>query len=247
MNELFKEKKTKKKNVNQNKKENNKFEIISKNYLPFDDENNLEKKKSFLVNFIENGGYESLIKNVENLLDSIDSNGEDEKIKIKCCQRSMKLINIIYSSFIEKDIFNVNTNQNEVYYLNNNININKILNKEKQETKEEENNNEKDNEKENGDIIGKLKDNVLNIKYINLIQKLISFLLKFQDDKNQPLCNYCFSLLINLITSNELILTDVKNNEKIKNNFSLLIKNNINSSKNEKFFIQSLIKQKLSL
>ena len=241
-NELFKEKKTKKKNVNQNKKENNKFEIISKNYLPFDDENNLEKKKSFLVNFIENGGYESLLLNVENLLDSIDNNDEDEKIKIKCCQRSMKLINIIYNSFIEKDIFNVNTSQNEVYYLNNSININKILNKEKQETKEEENNNEKDNEKENGNIIGKLKDNVLNIKYINLIQKLISFLLKFQDDKNQPLCNYCFSLLINLITSNELILTDVKNNEKIKNNFSLLIKNNINSSKNEKFFIQSLIK-----
>ena len=52
----------------------------------------------------------------------------------------MKLINIIYSSFIEKNIFKENTNQNEVYYLNNSININKILNKEKQETKEEENN-----------------------------------------------------------------------------------------------------------
>lgn len=90
--------------------------------------------------------------------------------------------------------------------------------------------------------MGKLKDNVLNIKYINLIQKLISFLLKFQDDKNQPLCNFCFDLLINLITSNELILTEIKNNDEIKNNFSLLIKNNINSSKNEKFFIQSLMK-----
>jgi hypothetical protein len=203
VNEIFKEKKIKNKNVNDNKKEKNKFEIISKNYLPFDDEKNLDKKKSFLVKFIENGGYESLIKYIENLLDCIDNNGEDEKIKIKCCQRSMKLINIIYSSFIEKNIFKENTNQNEVYYLNNSININKILNKEKQETKEEENNGEKDNEKENGNIMGKLKDNVLNIKYINLIQKLISFLLKFQDDKNQPLCNFCFDLLINLITSNE--------------------------------------------
>ena len=242
VNEIFKEKKIKNKNVNENKKEKNKFEIISKNYLPFDDEKNLDKKKSFLVKFIENGGYESLIKYIENLLDCIDNNGEDEKIKIKCCQRSMKLINIIYSSFIEKNIFKENTNQNEVYYLNNSININKILNKEKQETKEEENNGEKDNEKENGNIMGKLKDNVLNIKYINLIQKLISFLLKFQDDKNQPLCNFCFDLLINLITSNELILTEIKNNDEIKNNFSLLIKNNINSSKNEKFFIQSLMK-----
>ena len=241
VNELFKEKKNKNKNANQNKKEKNKFEIISKNYLPFDEEKNLDKKKSFLVKFIEHGGYESLIKYIENILDCIDNNDEDERIKIKCCQRGMKLLNIIYSSFIEKGIFKENTNQNEIYYLNNSMKINKILNKEKEAIGEEVNK-EKDNKSENESKIEKLKDNVLNIKYLNLIQKLVSFLLKFQNDKNQPLCYYCFNLLINLITSNELILTEIKNNDEIKNNFSLLIKNNINSSKNGKFFIQSLIK-----
>ena len=242
VNEIFKERKTKSQNqnANQNKKEKCKLEIISNKYLPFDDEKNLNKKITFFVKFIENGGYESLIKYIENLLDCIDNNGEDEKIKIKCCQRGIKLINIIYNSFIENNIFKENSNQNEVYYLNNSININKILNKEKNETNEQENNNEKENENENKII--KLKDNVLNINYINLIQKLISFLLKFQNDKNQPLCYYCFNLLINLITSNEQIMTEIKNNDEIKNNFSLLIKDNIISSKNEKFFIQSLIK-----
>ena len=37
------------------------YEIYSKGYFPFDDENYLLKKKLFLVNFIESKGYEKLI------------------------------------------------------------------------------------------------------------------------------------------------------------------------------------------
>jgi hypothetical protein len=61
---------------------NKEIKILSKDYLPFDDEKNFEKKRIFLINLIENGGYEKIIKKVVKTLDTIDNNFTDEE-KIK--------------------------------------------------------------------------------------------------------------------------------------------------------------------
>jgi hypothetical protein len=99
INKLFVEKK------NNSKKENN-FKISSKKYIPFDNENNLNKKLSFIINFIENDGYDELINYTANLLDCFDKNNsnDDEQIKFNCCQKCLKFINIIYNSFLKKKL-----------------------------------------------------------------------------------------------------------------------------------------------
>jgi hypothetical protein len=97
-------------------------QIASKKYMPFDDDNNLDKKKCFILNFIEKGGFEKIIKCIENILDSIENNNKDiEKMKYKCCQRGICIINTIYNSFTEKDKYEENNNTVDIYYLNNNI------------------------------------------------------------------------------------------------------------------------------
>ena len=237
--------------------------IMAKDYLPFDSESNLNKKKSFFMNFIENKGYEKLIRNIEIILDSIENNNSDEEeIKFKCCKTGLKIINIIYNSLIEKNNIIENKNKIDVYFLNKKINIpqntttnNTANNKEKEdakeivneiiEKKEDTNTINIDNENENErDIeLNKLKNIILNTEYSNLIKKIISFLIKSQYSCNQILCNYCFNILVNLITNNELLLFGLNKNDDIKKIFSTLIKNNINSPTNTgKFFIQSLIK-----
>jgi hypothetical protein len=75
---------------------NKEIKILSKDYLPFDDEKNFEKKRIFLINLIENGGYEKIIKKVVKTLDTIDNNFTDEeKIKIEFCQHCIILINLL--------------------------------------------------------------------------------------------------------------------------------------------------------
>jgi hypothetical protein len=139
------------------------YKIMAKEYIPFDGEKNLNKKELFLVNFIENKGYERLIKYIGNLLDYISNdNNDEEQIKYKCCIIGLKIINTIYNSFIEKNISKENQNKVDIYYLNNILNIAKIL--------KEQNKNENE--------FNKLKELVLNTAYLNLIEKIISFLLK---------------------------------------------------------------------
>ena len=228
LNQIFKNKNNNNKAIF-NQKETT-FQIASKKYLPFDDVNNLSKKKSFLMNFIENGGYEKLINYIEHLLDCINNIIDDEQIEIKCCQKALKLINIIYNSFLEKNLPKENNNKIDIFFLNNNIDINSIIKLE----------NEKDDKNNDNN---KLKEKILNTSYVNLVKKIISFLMKFQYCFTQTLPEPCFNLLIELITTNELLSNEITKNDDIKNSFSTLIKNNINSPfKDGKFFIQSLNK-----
>ena len=223
-------------NTNKVSKENNNCEIASRKYVPFDEESNFDKKRTFLINFIENKGYEKLINYIENLLDCLNNNNSDEeKIKLKCCQIGLNIINIIYCSFTGKINNQENLSKNDIYNLNNYFDINKILSINKKEI--DDNNNDDESK------INKLKEIVLKTIYSDLVKKLITFLLKSQNNMNRNICNYIFNLLINIITSNELLSNEIKNNDEIRENFSTLIKNNINSPKNDdKFFINSLIK-----
>ena len=231
INKLFVEKK------NNSKKENN-FKISSKKYIPFDNENNLNKKLSFIINFIENDGYDELINYTANLLDCFDKNNsnDDEQIKFNCCQKCLKFINIIYNSFLKKKIIINNNEKFDVYYLGNNININIII---------IQNNNENNKEKNNESNYNKLKEKIFKISYLNLIKKIIKFLLNSKNNNldNQVILNYCFNLLISLITSNELLFSEIKKDYSIKEDFSNLIKNNINCpNNNENFFLKLLNK-----
>ena len=208
----------------------NNFKIITKENKSFDDENNLSKKQCFVNNFIENGGYTKLLKFTEKLLEYKDNdNKEEEQIKYKCCKISLKLINSIYYSFLEKDSDKNDKTIKDIYYLGNNFNISSIIG------------NNIDNETKKIKI-NKLKEIVLNSVNTNLIKNIISFLLKTQKcPKIHSLLNYCFNLLILLVTNNEFLFNEIKKDDSIKNNFSCLINDNLNSSNdNEKYFIKSL-------
>ena len=55
-----------------------------------------KKKRIFLINLIEKGDYEKIIKKVVKTLDTIDNNFTDEeKIKIEFCQHCIILINLL--------------------------------------------------------------------------------------------------------------------------------------------------------
>jgi endonuclease III len=162
-------------------------------------------------------------------LDNINNGVVDGQIEIKCCKKCLKLINIIYNSFLEKHNIKEKNYKINIYYLFNNTNINKLINTES--NKEDGNNINEQNHK--------LKKIISNIAYLNLVNKLLSYLSK---SINQSLQEYCFKILIDLLTTNELLSNEIKRNDDIKKNFSLLINNNIISPfNNDKFFIQSLI------
>ena len=232
LNQIFKEKKKPQMNIFGNMQMNNankEIKLERKLYLPFDDEDNLEKKRKFLIDYIENNGYEKLIQNIENTLESIKKNFTDEeKIKIDYCKRGIKIINIIYDSLIKKENKKEIKSNDDVYFLFENIDISQILSK--------GDNGDKDSENK---IINELREKIINIQYLNLIEKLIIFLLNFHENDND-LCKHCVDMFLKLITTNEKLFDAIKANESIKKNLFDLIKNNINNQ--EKFFIQSLMK-----
>ena len=211
----------------------NKLKNLSKDYLPFDDEANLEKKRIYLVNLIEKGGYEKIIKKVVKTLETVDNNFTDEeKIKIEYCQHCIILINLLYDSFISKDAKKENkaNDEDDVYFLYEKTDITQIL--------ATNNENDKESQKDSKDKINKLKEIVLNTEYLSLIDKLILFLLKFHQNSNEPLNKHCFKLFLKLVTTNQKLFEQIKVDKNIKQKLSDLIKYNINSK--ERFFIQSL-------
>ena len=210
-----------------------KLKILSKDYLPFDDETNLEKKRIYLINLIEKGGYEKIIKKVVKTLETIDNNFTDEeKIKIEFCQHCIIFINLLYDSFINKGSKkeNKSNDEDDVYFLYEQIDITQIL--------AINNENDKENQKDSENKINKLKEIVLNTEYLSLVDKLILFLLKFNQNSNEPLNKHCFKLFLKLITTNQKLFEQIKVDKNIKQKLSDLIKYNINSK--ERFFILSL-------
>ena len=193
-------------------------EMILIDNSEFQDEKYYDDKQDFFINFIEKGGYESLIKYVEYLLNNInEEEKEKEDIKIKCCQKAIKLIVVIYNSIIEK-----RTNKDKyinIYYLVNDVSINTLM-------------------KNKNDDIEKIKKIISGISYINLVQETIKYLL---NSKAQALSRYAFHLLINLLTGNGILLQKVKSNEILFQNLTSLMKMNIYFDNNSKFFVISLI------
>ena len=190
----------------------------------------LKKKRLFLIDFIEKGGYEKMIKNVEKTLETIDNDFTDEEqVKIEFCKHCIILIDILYDAFINKDIKRENVAKDDVYFLYVEIDINQILSK----------NDKKEKEKESEDKINKLKEIVINAQYLPLVKNIILFLLKFYKNSKESLSKYCFKLFLKLTTTNIKLFEQIKKEDSIKKNISDLIKYNINNK--ERFFIQSLM------
>ena len=199
------------------------IKIMSKNYLPFDEENNLEKKRIFLIDFIEKGGYAKLVENIAQTLSLIKYNYLEQE-KVLYCKQAIVLIDILYESFIDKGGNNKEIKaEDDIFFLFEKINIAQLL------STNEEDDKEKDKEK-----INQLKEIVINTDYLSLVENIILFVLNFKDSLNKQ----CFKLFLELVTSNQKLFERVKSNEKIKKNLYDLIKNNIIS--NDKFFIQIL-------
>ena len=98
----------------------------------------------FLINFIENGGYEKIINYTAKTFASIDDEYntllELPKEKNLFCKISMAFIIILHEAFINKDKYKEKKAENDVYYLFEQFDINKILssNDEKEKEKDEE-------------------------------------------------------------------------------------------------------------
>ena len=221
---LFNEKAKKEINIFGTSQEstNKGIKIMSKNYLPFDEENNLEKKRIFLIDFIEKGGYEKLVEKIAKTLNLIKFNYLDQE-KILFCKQAIELIDILYQSFIYKCAQKEIKAEDDVYFLFEKIDIIQLL------SGKEEKDKDKDKEK-----INNLKEIIKNTNYISLVESIISFISKIKDSLNKQ----CFKLFLDLCTSNKKLFDQVKSDEKIKNNLYDLIKNNIINS--DKFFIQIL-------
>ena len=216
--QIFKEDKKKETDFFGNRTQsNNKVIMVLKEYLPFDDEKNLEKKRLFLINFIENGGYEKIINYTAKTFASIDDEYntllELPKEKNLFCKISMAFIIILHEAFINKDKYKEKKAENDVYYLFEQFDINKILSSNDEKEKE------KDEEK-----INKLKEIVLNANYLTLIENILLYLLKLDD-----MIDECFKLFLTLITKNEKLFAQFKTDEKIKQTLINLIKKDMDT------------------
>ena len=214
------------------------IEFNSKKYEHFDDID-INIKKKFLKDFILNKNYEKLFKYMNELLSNFSFDKNDTKqnkensILNLCCEKCLNIINIIYNSTKE------NNSSSETENTLTDKNLNNII------------------PFDYNNLFSCIKEDAENIKksieQINFYEYAIN-LIKFIDNINKNLTNEeipeknyllqnSFSLLINLISNNEKLITELYNNQETKTDLENLIKSMLNSS-NEKykiFYIKCLL------
>ena len=220
------------------KKENREQSTIvmsTQNYEYFDDID-INKKKSFLKDFITSRNFEKMLKYMNKLLTEykFDNNtSKNDSIVLNICyEKSLKIINIIYNACFNNksnndSAMNGKKSENEndlndcgIYSLDS-INLSNIIN-------------EDSKTKETISQIGFLDFSINLIKFItNLNNNLNSDISIDNNDKDNLLQN-SFNLLINLISYNSKLLTELDSKEDIKHMLSSLIKNAV-TCKNEKY------------
>ena len=220
-----------KKNDNEEEKS---IVMSSKEYENFDNID-INKKKDFLKEFITSKNYEKLLEYMDKLLVEYkydNNNNNDNNVLNICCEKSLKVINIIYNA-----CFNNNINKEENILNNNGIlildydNLSNII-------KEDD----------------KIKECISQMSFLDFATNLIKFISNINNylnsntatttnDNNNNLLQNSFNLLINLISYNNKLLIELDAKEEIKQMLSSLIKSAL-SCKNEyykSFYIQCLI------
>ena len=205
--------------------------MSSKEYENFDNID-INKKKDFLKEFITSKNYEKLLEYMDKLLVEYkydNNNNNDNNVLNICCEKSLKVINIIYNA-----CFNNNINKEENILNNNGIlildydNLSNII-------KEDD----------------KIKECISQMSFLDFATNLIKFISNINNylnsntatttnDNNNNLLQNSFNLLINLISYNNKLLIELDAKEEIKQMLSSLIKSAL-SCKNEyykSFYIQ---------
>ena len=207
------------------------IEFNSKKYEHFDDID-MNIKRKFLKDFILNKNYKKLFNYMNDLLSNFTFDNEDTKknkenlILNLCCEKCLNIINIIYNATKEKN------SEKEIENTLPSKNNNNIL------------------PFDYNDLFNCINDDTENIKksieQINLYEYTKN-LIKFIDNINKNLTNEdspeknsllqnSFSLLINLISNNDKLITEIFTNTETKANLENLMKSVLNM-KNEKYKI----------
>ena len=191
----------------------------SKKYEYFDDID-INKKIEFLKELIINNNFEKLLKYMNNLLIEykFDSKENNNIALSLCCEKCLKVINIIYNA-----CFDIGTEKKEE---KENISNNKgilildcILSNVISEDE-------------------KIKQNISKISFLDFTTNLIKFISnmnnylnikenQINNENNKNLLENSFNLLINLISHNETLLTELDSKEEVKNMISSSLKNSL--------------------
>ena len=191
----------------------------SKKYEYFDDID-INKKIEFLKELIINNNFEKLLKYMNNLLIEykFDSKENNNIALSLCCEKCLKVINIIYNA-----CFDIGTEKKEE---KENISNNKgilildcILSNVISEDE-------------------KIKQNISKISFLDFTTNLIKFISnmnnylnikenQINNENNKNLLENSFNLLINLISHNEKLLTEFDSKEEVKNMISSSLKNSL--------------------
>ena len=223
---------------NLKKKDNREQSTIvmsTQNYEYFDDID-INKKKSFLKDFITSRNFEKMLKYMNKLLKEYkfdnNTNKNDNIVLNICYEKSLKIINIIYNACFnnspnndmetnDKKIENENDLNDCGVYLLDSINLSNIIN-------------EDSNTKETISQVGFLDFAINLIKFITNLNNNLNSNTSIEKNDNDNLLQNSFNLLINLISYNSKLLTELDSTEDIKHMLSSLIKNAV-SCKNEKY------------
>ena len=176
-------------------------ELCSNKYEPFESIE-IEQKIQFVEDFIKSKNYEKLIKYNIDMLNEYRRH-QNEPIK-KCFRKSLKIIRIIFESFLEynhKNKYKTLIDDN-IYFLDYS-HINNAL-KDKNEIKE---------------IIN-------NYSFSNVFRVIMNYLLKYNNIVDE-LYNDCFDIIIKFLAFKDKLLDEFISDDKKKKNFYDLIINNL--------------------
>ena len=183
--------------------------LCSKKYIPFENYD-INDKKNFFIDFINNKVYENLIDYIIYLLEKYKKS-KNEVMK-KCCKKGLKIIKILFEACIDIDLKN-NLIEENIYFLD--YSYIKNIFKDKQQ----------------------IKEMVRNYSYSLLFKKLNKFLTDNINDIDD-LYNECFDTVIKLLAYKDIILNNIMSDEDSKQSFYNLI--NKLQYLNSAFFIKSL-------
>ena len=181
---------------------NSKQELCSKKYEPFESIE-IEKKIKFVEDFIKSKNYEKLIKYNMEMLNKYKRH-QNELIK-KCFRKGLKIMRIIFEGFINFNLNNKYNNlvEDNIYFLDY-THINNAL-KNKNEAKEI----------------------IKNYSFSSVFKAIMNYLLKNINNNVDELYNDCFDIIIHFLAFKDKLLDEFISDEKIKNNFYDLIKQNL--------------------
>jgi len=211
-------------NIKEGQKENIQYKnIYSQKSNSFDDENNIDKKNQFFIDFINNK-YSDLVKYSSLILKRLNEDkesGNNNNIMIRCCIKCLDIINNIYNSYhdINSKIDNNRNIINIKYKALKNIIEKKKLSK---------------------NITDKSIYEGIIIQIIKYIDKCCyKFANKNQGENNgiiSKLKENCYILLFSLLYTNKEIFEIINKNEEIKKLFDKILKDLYLIDYNKKYF-----------